>query len=212
MAQKVLASQTDTIASTADAARAHFILARVDLLTGHPDQAIDDFQKTLATSKEQRILAWSHIYLGRMLDLECKRDEAVAEYKEALAVRDGQLDTRLAAERGMKEAYVERGHEHDCDDETDDNQPGSPSGQSQVSEPPASGAAGSQAGTAGASRHPQAAVIVEPARPDNVGRARRSCYAVWFLLSARAALGMRLRLLVPVEGGPNARGSKSERA
>ena len=51
-------------------------------MTGHPDEAIDDFQKTLGTSKEPRLLAWSHIYLGRMLDLECKRDEAVAEYKD----------------------------------------------------------------------------------------------------------------------------------
>lgn len=126
MAQKVLASQADTVASAADAARAHFILARVDLLTGHPDQAIDDFQKTLATSKEQRLLAWSHIYLGRMLDLECKRDQALAEYNQASAVRDGQLDTRLAVERGLKTAYVQRGHEHDCDDETGDNAPGSP--------------------------------------------------------------------------------------
>jgi len=124
MAQKVLAEQTDTIQSTADGARAHFIMARVDLLTGHPDAAIDDFQKTLAMSKEQRLLSWSHIYLGRMLDLECKRDEALAEYKEALAVRDGQLDTRLAAERGVKSAYVQRGHEHDCDDETGDAAPG----------------------------------------------------------------------------------------
>ncbi len=128
MAQKVLASQTDSIASTADAAHAHFILARVDLMTFHPnetadeiektvDDAVDQFQKTLATSKEQRLLAWSHIYLGRILDLECKRDEAVAEYKEGLDVRDGQLDTRLAAERGVKTAYVQRGREHACDDE-----------------------------------------------------------------------------------------------
>lgn len=124
MAQKVLAEQTDTVQSTADAARAHFIMARVDLLTGHPDAAIDDFQKTLAMSKEQRLLSWSHIYLGRMLDLECKRDEALAEYKEALAVRDGQLDTRLAAERGVKSAYVQRGHEHDCEAETGDDAPG----------------------------------------------------------------------------------------
>ncbi len=129
MAQKVLTGQTDTIQSTADAARAHFILARVDLLTGHPGEAIDDFQKTLAMSKEQRLLAWSHIYLGRMLDLECKRDEALAEYKEALAVRDGQLDTRLAAERGVKAAYVQRGHEHDCDDDTSDDAPSPPSPQ-----------------------------------------------------------------------------------
>jgi tetratricopeptide (TPR) repeat protein len=121
MAQKALASQTDTIASTAEAAHAHFILARVDLLTVHPDLAMEEFQKTLATSKEQRLLAWSHIYLGRMLDLECKREEAVAEYKAALEARDGQLDTRLAAERGVKAAYVQRGHEHACEEEADDD-------------------------------------------------------------------------------------------
>ena len=92
-------------------------------MTGHPDEAIDDFQKTLAMQQEQRLLAWSHIYLGRMLDLECKRDQALAEYKEALAVRDGQLDTRLAAERGVKAAYAQRGHEHDCDDDSGDDAP-----------------------------------------------------------------------------------------
>jgi len=126
MAKKALADQSDTLASVADAARAHFILARVDLMTGHPDQAVDDFQKTIATSKQLRLLAWSHIYLGRMDDLECKRDEALAEYKEALAARDGQLDTRIAAEHGVKMPYVIPGHEHDCDDETGDNSAGPP--------------------------------------------------------------------------------------
>jgi tetratricopeptide (TPR) repeat protein len=120
IAEKVLARQADTVQSAADAARAHFIMARVDLMTQKPDQAIDEFQKTLATSREQRLLAWSHIYLGRMLDLECKRDQALTEYKGALAVRDGQQDTRLAAERGVKAAYVARGHEHDCDESGDD--------------------------------------------------------------------------------------------
>ncbi len=126
MAQKVLASETDTIASTADAARAHFVMANVDLLTMHPDEAIDEFQKTIATSKEQRLVAWSHIYLGRMLDLECKRDQALSEYNQALAVRDGQVDTRVAAERGVKAAYVQRGHEHECDDDAGDNAPAAP--------------------------------------------------------------------------------------
>jgi tetratricopeptide (TPR) repeat protein len=124
MAQKVLAADANSIQSTADAARAHFILARVDLMTQKPDEAVDEFQKTLATSKEQRLLAWSHIYLGRMLDLECKRDEAVSEYKQALAVRDGQQDTRIAAERGANKAYVLQGHEHNCDDDSGDNEPG----------------------------------------------------------------------------------------
>ncbi len=131
MARKVLAAQTDTVASAADAARAHFILARVDLLSVHPGQSEDDaektigeavaeFQKTLETSKDQRLLAWSHIYLGRVLDLECKRDEAVAEYQAALAVRDGRLDTRLAAERGVKTAYAVKGHGCDEDDDASD--------------------------------------------------------------------------------------------
>src|SRR5580698_5613434 len=132
IAQKVLASETDSVSSVADAARAHFILARADLLSVHPGESEDDaektieaavaqFQKTLETSKDQRLLAWSHIYLGRVLDLECKRDQAVSEYKAALEVRDGRLDTRLAADRGLKTAYAAKGHS--CDEDADDEAP-----------------------------------------------------------------------------------------
>jgi len=54
--------------------------------------------------------------MGRMMDLECKREDAVAQYKEALAVRDGQQDTRLAAERGLRAAYAPvKGHSCDAD-------------------------------------------------------------------------------------------------
>jgi hypothetical protein len=121
LARQALSVHADTLESTADAARANFILARAAILTGHPEEAIDRFQKTLASSKEPRLLAWSHIYLGRMLDLDCKRDEAVAEYKEALAARDGQQDTRLAAERGAKTAYAMPGHS--CAEDADDDAP-----------------------------------------------------------------------------------------
>lgn len=119
LARQVLASHDDTLQATADAARANFILARTAIMTGHPEEAINRFQTTLATSKEPRLLAWSHIYLGRMLDLECKRDQAVSEYKEALSNRDGQQDTRLAAERGVKAAYAVQGHTCDDDDAED---------------------------------------------------------------------------------------------
>jgi len=104
---------------SADVGRANFILARAAILTGHPEEAIAGFQKAAATAKETRIMAWSHIYLGRILDLDCKRDEAIGEYKEALAVRDGQQDTRLAAERGVKAAYAVKGHT--CEAEPDDS-------------------------------------------------------------------------------------------
>ena len=122
MARQVLTVRTDSLDAVADGARANFILARAAIMTGHPEDAISDFQKTLATSKAPRLLAWSHIYLGRMLDLDCKRDEAISEYKLALTVRDGQQDTRLAAERGVKTAYAVRGHS--CDEDADDDAPG----------------------------------------------------------------------------------------
>ena len=117
LARQSLTVHSDTIQSVADSARANFILARASIMTGRPEDAINYFQKTIATSKDPRLLAWSHIYLGRMLDLECKRDEALAEYKEALATRDGALDTRLAAERGVKTAYAVQGHSCEADDD-----------------------------------------------------------------------------------------------
>ncbi len=119
MARQALV-HTDTLESVADNARANFILARAAILTGHPEEAISRFQTTLATTKEPRLLAWSHIYMARMLDLECKRDQAVSEYKLALENRDSQQDTRLAAERGVKAAYAVKGHSCEEDDADDD--------------------------------------------------------------------------------------------
>jgi hypothetical protein len=119
LAHKALGDKSDSLDAVAQEARADFILARVAIMTGHPDVAIDDFQKTIATSKQPRLVAWSHIYLGRMLDLDCKRDQALSEYQAALAARDGEQDTRLAAERGVKTAYAVKGHS--CDEDADDS-------------------------------------------------------------------------------------------
>jgi hypothetical protein len=116
MGRQALADKSSSLQSVANAARADFILARVAAMTGHPDEAIDRFQETLAQSKDARLISWSHIYLGRMLDLDCKRDAAVSEYKLALDHRDGQQDTRLAAERGLKIAYAVKGHSCQEDD------------------------------------------------------------------------------------------------
>jgi predicted negative regulator of RcsB-dependent stress response len=122
MARQVLATHADTLDAVAQEARANFIMARVSIMSGHPEEAINGFQKTIATTKEPRLMAWSHIYLGRMLDLDCKRDEAISEYKTALESRDGQQDTRLAAERGEKKAFAVHGHSCD-EDAADDNAP-----------------------------------------------------------------------------------------
>lgn len=123
IANQVLADKTNTSQSIADCAHANFILARAAIMQGHPNQAREDFEKALATSKVPRVVSWSHIYLGRMYDLACQRDQALQQYKLALQTRDGQMDTRLAAERGVKAPYAVNGHS--CsDDSADVSSPG----------------------------------------------------------------------------------------
>ena len=88
-----------------DAGRALFILARAATLDRDVEGARTYFERTLAVSHEPRVVAWSHIYLGRLLDLEENRDSALQHYRAALAAGDNTPDTRMAAERGLKEPY-----------------------------------------------------------------------------------------------------------
>ena len=106
---------------TAEAGRANFILARADLMSGKMDQAETAFHETIRLSSDPRMVAWAHIYLGRILDVQEKRDEAIVEYKAALAVRDTQADTRTAAENGMKQPFALPHHaDPDADDDAGD--------------------------------------------------------------------------------------------
>jgi len=50
-------------------------------------------------------VSWSHIYLGRMYDVEGQRDLAVAEYQQALAVAGAPASARTAAQRGVETGY-----------------------------------------------------------------------------------------------------------
>jgi hypothetical protein len=54
---------------------------------------------------DPRVLAWSHIYLGRIFDIQQNREAAVAEYQAALAAGDVQPDTKVAAQRGLETPY-----------------------------------------------------------------------------------------------------------
>jgi len=113
----------DAIAQhAADPGRADFILARVAALHGKMADSEQYFQETLKLSKDPRILAWSHIYLGRVYDIQEKREQAVVEYRAALTVRDGQSDTKLAAERGIKQAYALPPGARKPDDDPDDDE------------------------------------------------------------------------------------------
>ena len=91
-----------------DHGRAQYVLARIDLMQGQPDKAMDGFAATLKLSQDPRTLAWSHIYLGRLYDNmnPPDRTKAMAEYEAALAARDARPDTRLAAESGIQQPFA----------------------------------------------------------------------------------------------------------
>lgn len=91
-----------------DHGRAQYVLARIDLMQGQPEKAIEGFQATLRLSHDPRTVAWSHIYLGRLYDNMNPPDRAhaVDEYQAALATRDSRADTKLAAENGIKQPFA----------------------------------------------------------------------------------------------------------
>ncbi len=86
---------------TADPARADYLLALTWLMKGDMDSAANDFKETIRLTEDPRLLAWSHIYLGRIADVRDERPDALAEYKIAMTVRDGQQDTLQAAQKGL---------------------------------------------------------------------------------------------------------------
>ncbi len=88
-----------------DQARALFILARVATMNRDMWGARSYFERTLEVAREPRLIAWSHIYLGRIFDLQENRDAAVVHYRAALAAGDPAPETKAAAERGLQQAY-----------------------------------------------------------------------------------------------------------
>ncbi|HEV2275552.1 MAG TPA: hypothetical protein VGR96_15380 [Acidobacteriaceae bacterium] len=111
---------------TTDPGRANFILARVAIMRRDIPAAQHDFTETIRLSKDPRLLAWSHIYLGRIYDVQDQRDQAVTEYQAALTLRDGQQDTKLAAEKGLKQAYAvpQQTHTEPADDDSSSDSSG----------------------------------------------------------------------------------------
>jgi hypothetical protein len=70
------------------------------------DAAVQDFNEAVKVSHDLRTIAWSHIYLGRLDDLQGDRTAAVAEYQAAMLSRDGRQDTSQAAQAGLKSPFA----------------------------------------------------------------------------------------------------------
>jgi thioredoxin-like negative regulator of GroEL len=88
-----------------DTGYALFILARASSMSRDMEGARSYFERTLEVSKEHKLIAWSHIYLGRIYDLQEDRDSAVEQYKAALDAGDPSPEVKNAAEKGLKQAY-----------------------------------------------------------------------------------------------------------
>jgi hypothetical protein len=88
-----------------DQGRALFILAEVAVANKNRDGAQDNFQKAIEWSKDPKVVGWSHVYLGRILDMKEEREAALQEYRAALNTSAGLPEITAAAQRGLEQAY-----------------------------------------------------------------------------------------------------------
>lgn len=98
------------LASHPEMARAQYGLAIASILQGKGDEAQERFEKVVAIAKggaavDPAILAWAHVYLGRIHDMQDDRDQALTEYSAALAIANAPDAARAAAERGQALPY-----------------------------------------------------------------------------------------------------------
>jgi tetratricopeptide (TPR) repeat protein len=100
LAEQALNEKTD------NPGRALYILAKAAVLTKNIEQAQAYFERALGASKEPALVAWSHIYLGRIFDLHENREAALEHYRAALAASDAPPETRAAAQRGIEKPYA----------------------------------------------------------------------------------------------------------
>jgi tetratricopeptide (TPR) repeat protein len=93
-----------------DPGRALFILAQVSTMKSDMQGARNYFEQALGVAHEPKVLAWSHIYLGRIFDLQENRTAALDHYRAALSAGDALPEAKAAAERGLQEPYEPPSH------------------------------------------------------------------------------------------------------
>jgi hypothetical protein len=105
LAKEALAEKTE------DPGRALFILAQI-ALHGNIEGARDYFEQALKATNEPKVVAWSHIYLGRIFDLQDDeengplRSQAISHYKAAVGASDELPEAKAAAEQGLQKPYT----------------------------------------------------------------------------------------------------------
>ncbi len=109
LAKQALAEKTE------DPGHALFVLAEISL-NRNIDGARDYFEQALKATSEPKIVAWSHIYLGRIFDLQDDeeggplRNSALAHYKAAAEASESLPEAKAAAEQGLQKPYEPPNH------------------------------------------------------------------------------------------------------
>ena len=116
-AQHVAAAEATfegVLAKQPEQTRAIYGLAVASVLQGNKARAQELFGQvveaasgtnTAAMPPDPVVLAWSHVYLGRMHDLEGDREQALASYRAALSVVGAPEAARSAARHGIEQSY-----------------------------------------------------------------------------------------------------------
>lgn len=86
-------------------AQAAYGLARVAVSEADPELAREYFQQVLESAPDPAIEAMSHVYIGRIEDITGNREEALRQYRLALAVRGIPGPARELAEKGLQEQF-----------------------------------------------------------------------------------------------------------
>jgi tetratricopeptide (TPR) repeat protein len=101
--------------------KAEYGLAIASVMAGNADRAEQLFAQLVSPpasataskpedAADPSILSWSHVYLGRIHDLEGEREAAVHDYLSALAVEGAPESARVAAQHGVDAPYKGRTH------------------------------------------------------------------------------------------------------
>jgi hypothetical protein len=88
-----------------DPGRAYFILAQAAAMSRDMPGARNYFEQALSVAHEPKVLAWSHIYLGRIYDLQDDRTAALDQYRAALTAGGSLPEAKAAAEHGIEQPY-----------------------------------------------------------------------------------------------------------
>src|SRR5262249_9101315 len=102
LARQALAEKSE------DQGRALFILAQ----TVSAKDASGYFEQALKSTSDPKVIAWSHIYLGRILDMQDDGDEgpegaaAIEHYKAAASASASLPEAKAAAQEGLQKPFT----------------------------------------------------------------------------------------------------------